>query len=406
MRFEILIFILVSTVTSMVSFIYYILNYYGAKSLKIKDKDHYDRMNYSMNDVTAIVPVHSESANLFSNSVESLRWQVARVIVVGDGVSEPYREICAQKGIEFISLSERSGKRAAMAEGMKHVNTAVTLFMDSDAVISSDAVMRVLRTFRSNVGGVGGNIHMNTSDESPYSYAGEFFERSKETVQKTMMAFGSVMLIDAACAAYRTDIIRDYVLSDEFRNYRVHGEIPYHGGGDDAELTSYVIRNGYIAAKAFDANVMVESRKSLRSMSKQYIRWSRTSWRTFFGNLRNGTFRKANKFYKLEQILTYSLPVLFLSVIIFKSAFLLLMISRFGFHPLIIARLFIYMPDSRLFHLSTFTSLLSSLSSIFFLSTIFSRETKKKLKLFIYGVSGTFLLFLTTILGLFTFNRN
>jgi hypothetical protein len=406
MRFEILIFILISTVTSTVSFIYYILNYYGVKSLKIKDKDRHENMNYSMNDVTAIVPVRSESAILFSNSVESLRWQVGRVIVVGDGVSEPYREICTQKGIEFISLSERSGKRVAMAEGMKHVKTAVTLFMDSDAVISSDAVMRVLRMFRSNIGGVGGNIHMNTDDENPYSYAGEFFERSKETVQKTMMAFGSVMLIDAAFAAYRTDIIRDYVLSDEFRNYRVHGEIPYYGGGDDAELTSYVIRNGYVAAKAFDANVVVESKKNFHSMTKQYIRWSRTSWRTFFRNFRNGTFRKANKFYKVEQILTYLLPVLFLSVIIFKSAFLLLVISKFGFDPLIIARRFIYMPGSRLFHLSTFISMLSSLSSVFFLSTIFSRDTKKKLKLFIYGVSGTFLLFLTTIVGLFTFNRN
>ena len=151
MRFEILIFILVSTVTSTVSFIYYILNYYGANSLKIKDKDLHENMNYSKNDVTAIVPVHSESAILFSNSVESLRWQVARVIVVGDGVSEPYREICTRKGIEFISLSERSGKRVAMAEGIKHVKTAVTLFMDSDAVISSDAVMKVLSIISSTI---------------------------------------------------------------------------------------------------------------------------------------------------------------------------------------------------------------------------------------------------------------
>ncbi len=406
MRFEIVLLIVVSTVTSIVSFIYYILNYYGSKSLKIAEKNNNDNMNYSRDDVTAIVPVYCEDPNLFSRSVESLRWQVARVIVVGDGVSEPYREICNLKGIEFISLNERSGKRAAMSEGMKHVKTAITLFMDSDAKPSSDAVRAVLRTFRSNVGGVGGNIHMNTEDESPYSYAGEFFERSKETVQKTMMAFGSVMLIDAAFAAYRTDIIRDYIMSDEFRNFRVHGRIPFYGGGDDAELTSYVIRSGYIAAKAFDAEIIVESRKSIRSMAKQYIRWSRTSWRMFFRNFRNGTFRKANKFYKVEQILTYSLPILFLSMIIFKSAFLLLAISRFGFHPLMIARLFIYMPDSKLFHLVTFTSTLSSVSSVFFLSTIVSRDTKKKLKLIIYGASGTFLLFITTIIGLFTFNRN
>ena len=62
-------------------------------------------------------------------------------------------------------------------------------------------------------------------------------------------------------------------------------------------------------------------------------------------------------------------------------------------------------PNSRILHLYNIVSYTSTFSSTFFLSTVISRKTKKKLKLLIYGAGGTFMLFIATITGLFTYHR-
>ena len=405
MRLEILAFLLVSSISSIVSFSYYVINYYASRSSKKEKSSEFLPMGYTSNDITAVIPVRNENPEKFANSIKAIIFQVSRVIVIGDGVSSPYREICSETGAEFIALPERSGKRVAMAEGISRVNTPVTLFMDSDATPSSDAVKAVLSDFRSNVGGVGGNIRMNLDDENPYAYASEFFERSKETVQRSMKRFGNVMLIDASFAAYRTEIVKDFIMSGEFKNFRINGKIPYYGGGDDAELTSYVIRRGYLSTKSFEADVVVEPKRDFHSLFSQLKRWSRTSWRSFFKNLRNGTFRKANRFYKIEQLLTYTLPVLVFSAILFKAAFYFLLLTRIGFRPVEIAMILMQFPKSRILHLYNIISYTSTFSSTFFLSTVIGGKTKKKLKLLIYGAGGTFMLFIATITGLFTYHR-
>ncbi|EQD27755.1 glycosyltransferase, partial [mine drainage metagenome] len=108
--------------------------------------------------------------------------------------------------------------------------------------------------------------------------------------------------------------------SPEFRGLRINGGIPYEGGGDDSELTSIVIRKGYLAIKDFDVMVMVSPKRTVKTFSKQLVRWTRNSWRSFFLNFRNGTAKKAGNFYRAEMIMTFAMPILF-TIAIFIRAF-------------------------------------------------------------------------------------
>ena len=51
-------------------------------------------------------------------------------------------------------------------------------------------------------------------------------------------------------------------------NLRINGKIPYYGGGDDAELTSYVIRRGYLSTKSFEADVVVEPKRDFHFLQE------------------------------------------------------------------------------------------------------------------------------------------
>ncbi len=403
MRLDFFILILVGIVSSTVSIIYYTLNAYFSVREKERSKGN---SVLTGKDVTVIIPVYNEDPEIFERSLSAIRRQTGRVIVVSDGNEHPYRDICERNQAEFILKRERTGKRDSLGIGMERVDSRIVILMDADTVPNRDAVEKVLREFDENTGGVGANIFMDTSEGNLVAYASEFLERSKETVQRAMSRFGNIMLIDGSFATYRTEVIKEYVTSQEFRNFRIRGEIPYYGGGDDTSLTSYTIRKGYRVAKAFDAHVMTVPKKTIKSFAKQNLRWSRTAWRTFFANIRNGTFKRSNKFYVMEQFLTFSIPVLFLILLAMRAITFSDFIYRRGLSA--INPLFLIERGVGDIYMRTYTmlSLLSTTSSFLFLATVAGRSIKERLKTIAYGSIGAAILFITSIYAMFTFTRS
>lgn len=297
--------ILVSLVTTLIYLMYYVINVYY---LVRHRSDSSNNMSSASTDVTILVPVFNERLDVFKRVIERISAQGSRFVVVGDSSNEPYRSIVEERGGVFVYLKVRRGKRTAISEGIKYVNTKYVLFVDSDTVIPVDAVQKMLKQFRGNIGGVGANISVRKS-ENGASYSSEFLERTREVILKAMSARGgSVMVIDGKCAMYKCSIIKPLLLSDEFRKYKVLGKPTMIG--DDQQMTAYLIKNGYRAAKSFDVTVETEPPEDFKQFTKQSIRWARSSYYYFMKNLTDGTAIKGGPFYTFEAISTFFLPIL------------------------------------------------------------------------------------------------
>ncbi len=257
--------------------------------------------------VTALVPVHAQDLELFRRSLSSLALQGCRIVVVGDGVLAPYRDIAEGHGGTFVALSPRQGKKAALASGISSVSTPYVLFVDSDTVMPEGGVRRMLAHFRPGVGGVGANLTV-PHRRGWIAYCSEFVERSREVVLRAMSLHGNVMLLDGACAMYPTALVAPFLRSQEFLNVRVLGRrVPL---GDDWLLTGHVIAQGQRAVKAYDVYVETPAPTTLGGFLSRNVRWARSGWIRLGRDLRHGALWRGGRFFRYEMLGAYLLPLL------------------------------------------------------------------------------------------------
>ncbi len=402
MNFSFLTIITILLLISVASMLFYILNAaYASKYVK----KSYAIVNFSKNDVTAIMPVYSEDPQHLYESLSSLANQVSNIIVVVDGNSEDYNTLQSIPNVILLKNGAHMGKRESIAKGMSEVNTKFTLLIDADAILEDGGVRKLLNNFTADVGGVGANVGVILQNENKISYASEFIERSKETIMRAMSIHGSVSLLDGACAMYRTELIRDHILSAEFRNLRINGNIPYEGGGDDSELTSLIIRKGYLATKDFDVIVYVNAKRTVKAFSKQLVRWTRNSWRSLFANFKNGTAKKAGNFYQLEMIMTFAMPILFALALAIRSIFYLHILFHSGTYDILATMMSIERFSILDFKrpLNALTSIMGGGGSFIFIAAAMNNVKKDRIKIIIFGAMASFLIFLASLYSLITY---
>lgn len=402
MNISLLTVVTILLLISVASMLFYLLNAaYASKYVK----KNYGYIEYSEKDVTAIMPVYSEDPQKVHESLTSLASQVKRIIVVVDGNSASYDILQFIPKVILLKNGGRMGKRESIAKGMSRVDTKFVLLIDADANLSEGGVRKLLNNFSPNVGGVGANVSVILQNDNKISYASEFIERSKETIMRAMSLRGSVSLLDGACAMYRTELIKDHVLSAAFRNLRINGQIPFEGGGDDSELTSIVIRKGYLATKDFDVMVYVNAKKTVKGFSKQLVRWTRNSWRSLFASFKNGTAKRAGNFYKLEMIMMFAMPIMFALALALRSFFYLHILFHPGTYDLLATLISIERFSILDFRrpLNALTSIMGSGGSFIFLAAAMNNVKKDRIKIIVYGAMASFLIFLASVYALITY---
>jgi cellulose synthase/poly-beta-1,6-N-acetylglucosamine synthase-like glycosyltransferase len=388
--------------------IYYLTNSYLSRK-NDKTKRSMSPL-YEEDDVTVVITVYRESPEYLRKAIRQVKGQAREVIVVGDGIEEPYRSVAMEENVKFECSKERSGKRFSMSLGASLVKTSVVVFMDGDMIPDKDAIPLIMKEYVEGVGGVGGNINFDTTDGKFSSFASQFIERSKEIIQRSMKHFGSVMLIDGGFGTFRMDVVGDYIQSKEFYDFRIEGKIPYYGGGDDADLTAYIIRNGFVATKCFDAKTTTIPKPDMKSYFKQSVRWSRTGWRSFRKSRKDGTIKRANKFYVFEQYLTYILPVFFLFVLIFRGITFADVTYHRGFIQGLLSMIglqgTIHVIHTNFYSIAfRLSSTSSAVASLVFAGSVARRTIKDRLKTIAYGSIGAAMLFVATIYAMFTANK-
>ena len=360
-------------------------------------------------DVTIVVPVHAEPVDPFRATVRSLVRQGSRVVVVGDGCNEPYRTVAVSEGAEFVALSERGGKKRALAAGIREVRTPFVLFVDSDTVLPEGAVRTLSTYFEPKVGGVGANLYVEAVGSIAAGSA-EFFERSREVVLRAMSSRGNVLYLDGACMMFRTELIRSFVFSEEFQQLTVLGRPTRLG--DDWLLTDHVLDQGYRTVKAYDVGAVTRAPTSLADLGRRNARWARSSWIRFGRYLRGEGPRNAGLFYRWELIATYALPLISLALLLARLPVLLHTATIFFRHVEVLVSAGVARWDlgirsgppwwDRLFFATqTVTGLVGTGS---FVGAVADRLPRhRRLRTLACGLIGSGLLFVMMIYGLLTF---
>ncbi|MEJ2779957.1 glycosyltransferase family 2 protein [Stygiolobus sp. CP850M] len=403
-------FVISSSVLTITYFI--LITYYG---LKYKPKKY--NTNFTKSDITVLIPVYKEDVRLFEQVIKSIARIGLKLIVVGDGVDEPYSIIVKKYGGLFISLKKRSGKRVALSEGIKYVTTKLVLLLDSDTTISKDSVEKLLAYMTEDVGGVGANIRMMKSKKWSYYYA-EFFESMSELVNRAVNYFGSAIILSGQCVLYRTDLIKPYVLSEEFRNPRIFGRKMILS--DDRDLTEYVIMKGYKAVKAIDAIVYTKPPNDVMTFAKQVTRWTRANYLIFIKEIKEGVINKRGLIYSFNVTYLNMLPLLsilslFLDIHLILSSHLFERILEKGIlnvlltggthSSLILAKIFEHFlrPRPSLIAMFIITRILPTISIIPFSYALAKLIMREKLKTFLIGTIALVIQYFASFYALLTF---
>ena len=372
--------------------------------------DETEDNSHSLEDVTILMAVYNEDPDEFTSSIEAVKLQGVKFIVVGDSSLEPYRTITEKGGGRFIHKAEREGKRKAISLGMQSVDTEFVLIVDSDTVLPENAVSGLLSKFTPEVGGVSGVIKI-INENTPVSYSAEFTERAREVILKSTAMRGNTLTLDGACMMFRASVVKDFMLSSDFTDPMFLGRPGKLG--DDRQLTGVVINKGYRVTRNFNVVVRTRAQKTYRSYFRQQVRWSRAGWRFLFRYIRDGTLMKSGKFYAFELLFISILPLSFLALILTKSYFFM---SPFLFHnaPLSFSvmferfvRVFVSVPGmvtrfGPMFEAHTILTVLNFIGVGIYATAVSLNILVNRFKTFAYGSVALLILLVSSIWGLMT----
>lgn len=276
------------------------------------------KVNVSKKDLTVLIPVYNEDPELFEKVVSSVRDEGLKFIVVGDGCNSPYKDIAEKYGGTFVYLKERGGKRRALREGIKYVTSPYVMFLDSDTLLQKGSVERLLMEFNDDkIAAVSPEVSVFSTKSEYASYISEMIQRLRDVSYRALSKFGSIISVNGQCTICRTDVIKPFLLSEEFNNVKLLGFKTLLG--DDRQLTDYIYKRGYKVRVVSDIRVKTKGPDSLKGLIKQLLRWYRSNNFFLIKELLDGSMIKKGFISFLVLLYWYTLPLISLSDILIKG---------------------------------------------------------------------------------------
>ena len=389
-------------ILTLTTFIYYIINVLGSKKFS---KEHM-RDDLGPQDVTICIPVYNEDPEIFNECISSVSTQGSKFVVVGDSSLEPYKSIVESHGGIFVHKPLREGQKRAIAKSMEYVESPYVMIMDSDTILPEGAVKSMVSHFVEGVGGVGPNIGVKNTG-TPVAYGAEFVERTREIVYRSMSAHGSVMHLDGPCVMYRSDLIKPFITSDKFLDFKVFGKTTQLG--EDWLMALHALTSDLRLVKDYTVRIETYPQKTFKKFYKQSLRWSRSEWVRFGMEFKTRNAFKQGGFYTFELVYTYMLPFVAIAAFFMRAIPVLLFQIHQpdpDFFDFICTLTFLgnahhFRPMSELYNSLLFG--LNFTGSGIFVLTVAGKINRERLKTLGYGAVAMGLLFVTTVYGAFTF---
>jgi cellulose synthase/poly-beta-1,6-N-acetylglucosamine synthase-like glycosyltransferase len=232
--------------------------------------------------VSVLIPAWNEEVGIIKTlrSVLAARYPDFEVVVINDGSTDRTHELVSdfirqhQQSerrhieIKYLRLSN-GGKAKAMNQGLKVANGEFVITIDADSVMDPMAIQRMIKRFDNDkVAGVAGNViianrykPIELMQQLEY-LVGFFFKRADSVM-------GSLFIIGGAAAAYRKSVLERIGGFDETIIT------------EDIELSTRLLKHGYITRYAHDAIVYTEGPSDLASLCRQRLRWKHGRLLTF-----------------------------------------------------------------------------------------------------------------------------
>ena len=402
-HFLYLTYIYISIIISVSSSLYIILIYYFYKK-----KEWAGNNADTKNSLTILIPVYNEDKKLFEKCIDSVKVQETNFIVIGNGCYSPYKEITERNKGKFVYLPENLGKKGALAAGIKLIKSKYVMFLDSDTILPKKAVENLISKFDDKTAGVGAEVRIIKEKNKFVYYPSEMLQRLRQLSFKAMSYFDRVMVINGQCAVYRTNIIRDFVSSNNFLNSKFLGKKMIIG--DDIMITKYVNSLGYKTKMAQNVVVLTKGQKSFKNLVKQSIRWSRSGYINFINSFRDKSIFRNGPLYAFFMFYIYTLPFLVLAELILRGGLLARIIFRRGIidgGKILVNSLFSVPRVLQSFSaLYTVLRVVSILSALILIYLIVKTMKKDKLRLLSYGSIMLLVMFLTALYAIFSLNKH
>lgn len=336
--------------------------------------------------ISLLIPAYNEEKRI-AKTIDSILEQnypkkKLEIIVIDDASTDRTADVAREyakkyPNIRLLRHKKNRKKAFALNTGLRHVNTDMIGFLDSDSVLERNSLRNMVGYLSDpKTGGVIANIQPKSS--VTFSQKIQKIEYVISALLRKLLTFLNSLYITPAFALYRTSVIKKLGGWDE-KNL-----------AEDLEMGLRLKDNNYRIETCMKAMVKTSTPSSFRKLWSQRIRWYR-------GLLHNSR-KYAHMFFnsKFGDLGMFVLPmhyiVLFLTVPVFLYGFYVIGIGLFheffnlyliGFDfQYALARIFRF--SSNPFNLSILLVTLSGLIVFIKLSMRHANERIKKLDYLIY----------------------
>lgn len=257
--------------------------------------------------VSVITPVYNENPQVFKTALAS--WKAnnpAEIIAVIDHTDkiciQIFKDFAKKDKIAKLIITQKPGKRPALADGIKAAKSDIVALVDSDTIWEKDVIKNGLPPFHDKkVAGVG--TYQNVLN--PKTIAQKIFDIHLDLRYKDDFAFLAAAGSALNCLSGRTAFYRKKILLPmlpDLINETFMGKPVI--SGDDKRLTYLVLEAGWKVAYQSNSSVHTPGMADLGSYLKQRLRWSRNSLRADLRALgQSWTWKhKALIFFQLDKV--------------------------------------------------------------------------------------------------------
>lgn len=238
-------------------------------------------------DVTVVVAVYQPPEGFYDTIKSIYINDPYQILIVADITCvQEAQDICKDFDPNIVKIipEEKPGKRAALVTGIKNSRTKLTCLVDDDIIWCPTVIENMIIPFQHpKMGGVGirQNAYIRTRwDVFDIMNNMRLAVRYLEIKATTVMDQGCVC-ISGRTACYRTNVVQCEDMYNKFTKEKFLCLSVL--SGDDKFLTRYVINRGYKTYHQLLHNCELSTpfEKGER-LFRQFIRWSRNTWRSDF----------------------------------------------------------------------------------------------------------------------------
>jgi hyaluronan synthase len=253
-----------------------------------------------------VTPVYNENPKVFETALYS--WlqsgEPQEIIAVIDYTDKKciavFEKFARTRELARLIITEKPGKRTALADGVKAAHSEFVALVDSDTIWFGSMKDTILSPFADpQVGGVSTRQDIYNPD----TLSKKLFQINLSNRYFNEMPFLAASGDAVTCLSGRTAIYRRSAIigfMDELVNEKFLGEQMI--SGDDKTLTRLVQGAGWKVKYIRDAVVYTPGFAEIKPFLLQLVRWSRNSWRSDLITLSEGWVWKRNKILALHMI--------------------------------------------------------------------------------------------------------